>query len=250
MLPHFPFLHLPDHVSAHQLQRDRPFLFQAIVCMASPTAREKGARAAKLKREICEKVFLQHEIEEQPGGMHRKMDLLLALLVYVAWGWDQLALSHLTMLAMSLAGEMRLGKPAPPEVHSLPFITPPEPWDGHMRLLHSLECHRAVLACYVLSSTVSAHLEQTDARRWTPLMDTALAAVTASTECPTDAGLALQVRLQLIAHKALQLRDQPRGTDPATPEALLVQLQELRPAAEQHQGMTPPPRHQHKPPSP
>jgi hypothetical protein len=244
MLPHLPFLHLPADTSAYQLQHDRSFLFRAIVCVASPTAREKRARAAKLKRNICEKVFLQHDTELQPGSTEQKLDLLLALLVYVTWGWDHLALNHLTMLAMSLVGEIRLDKPAPPEMRALPFVHLAESWDGHTRLRHSLECQRAVLACFVLSSAVSSHLGQIDALRWTPLMDTALAAVSASTEYPTDAVLALQVRLQLIASRALQLRDQPRGSDPATPEALLVQLQELRPVAEQHQGtISSPPRH-------
>jgi hypothetical protein len=253
MLHHFPFVHLPAHLTAQQLRRDRPFLFRAIVCVASPSAHEKRARASELKRVLCEAAFLQQH-ENQSGNIDRTVDLLLGLLTYTAWGWDHLlsgcSLSRLMMLAMSLVGEMRLDKPAPQDLHTMGFFAPGfEGWygdtSGDMTTQRFLERQRAVLGCFVLSSVVSAHFSQVDALRWTPQMEEGLAAISTNKECPTDAALALQVHSQLLAMKAVQVRDQQQQQrdQPQTTmyiKALLGQLQELRislsPALQQHQG--------------
>ncbi|GAB1313416.1 hypothetical protein MFIFM68171_03626 [Madurella fahalii] len=242
ILPHFPFIHLPAHVPVPALQRDRPLLFRAIVCVASPTARERQALAAKLKQDLCEAVFLQqgqHEMESQHSGMEQRMDVLLGLLLYAAFGWDDVLISRLTILAMSMVGEMRLDKLASPEVRALAFMNPAvKQLDGQITPQYSLECQRAVLACFALSSVASAQLGQVNALRWTAEMDSYLAAVSGSTDCPTDAALVLQVRLQLLTSKALQLRDRdPAMTAQIATQALVVQLQELWPAVQKHQAL-------------
>jgi hypothetical protein len=71
-----------------------------------------------------------------------------------------------------------------------------------------LERHRAVLGCFVLSSVVSAYYGQVDALRWTPQMEDGLAAISTNKNCPTDAALAIQVRLQLLAQKSVQVHQQ------------------------------------------
>ncbi|KAK4039757.1 hypothetical protein C8A01DRAFT_16337 [Parachaetomium inaequale] len=241
MLPHFPFIHLPAQVTAQQLQLERPFLFRAIACVASPTSYEKRTRASEFKRALCGRAFLQQQDENdiQPDRMDQAIDFLLGLLTYVAWGWDHLLSSRLIMLAVSLVGEMRLDKPGPPDVHTLGLLPPDIIGYGHGPAIreHLLERQRAVLACFVLSSAISAYSGQVDALRWTPQMEQGLAAISANAELQTDAILALQVRLQLIAEQALHERDQSHETDHAAAEALLAQLEELRPAVQQHKGI-------------
>jgi hypothetical protein len=47
-----------------------------------------------------------------------------------------------------------------------------------------------------------------DTMRWTPQMEEALRAVGASKECPTDEVFAFQARLQQLAQRAAQVREQ------------------------------------------
>lgn len=217
MLHHFAFVHLPAHLTAHNMRRDRPFLFRAIVCAASPSAKEKIERGRELKRAICE-AMLGHEGQTQ-SSMDR-MDLLLALLTYISWGWDHvlnrcsLSLSRLMLQAKSLACEMRLDGPAPRDARVMALFTPgfDSCWSedaGAVTRQDFLERQRAVLGCFVLSSVVSAyHNGQVDALRWTPQMGEGLAAIGTNKNCPTDAAFATQVRLQLLAQKSVQVHQQ------------------------------------------
>ncbi|KAH6854710.1 hypothetical protein B0I37DRAFT_422453 [Chaetomium sp. MPI-CAGE-AT-0009] len=239
MLPHFPFIHLPAETTPQQLQHQRPFLSRAISCVASPTSCEKRVRAAELKHLLCSMAFLQqqerNDTERSQAG--HTLDLLLGLLVYVAWGWDHLVSGRLMSLAMSLVGEVLPSKFTASDMHTLGLVTPDIGYTGGPMLPEQLlERQRAVLACFVLSSAVSTYSGQVDALRWTPQMKHSLSALSANTEHPTDAVLALQVHLQLLTSQALQLRSRNRHTKyQAAAEALLAQLQGVRPAVMQHQ---------------
>ncbi|KGO46539.1 hypothetical protein PEX1_042510 [Penicillium expansum] len=263
MLHHFPFVHLPAHLAAEQLQLDRPFLFRAIVCVTSASAEEKMASSLELKRVLCEAVFLQQSPQQKQQQPQQTVDLLLGLLVYIAWSWEHLrsrrSLSRLMVVAISLVGDLLFLDQVVPEItrtiHHL------EPQSGFNNVygnttattttgagvtdtqLH-LERQRAILGCFVLGSAVSAYFSQIDAPRWTPQMDEGLAAIiangnSASAECPSDAALAIQVRLQLLAMKAAQVRERAQLPDHPPPETLshqallyikvlMGQLQELR----------------------
>ncbi|KAF6838688.1 C6 transcription factor [Colletotrichum musicola] len=250
MLPSLPLLHLPADMTAPQLQRDRPFLYRAIICAASQSAQERQPRARELKRMLSEAVLLQERQRDAQHDAEHTMDLLLGTLVYIAWGWDHLlngsSLSRLMMLAMSLVGEMRLSKCTSHFPHKLGVFTP-GPGDprretntgGIMTTAAFLERQRAVLGCFVLSAAVSFHFEEVEPLRWTQLMEESLAAINAHKESPLDAVLAAQVRLKLLAVKAAQFRDQqqdldqvhiPGFTSPAVlyTQTLLMQLQEPR----------------------
>jgi hypothetical protein len=260
-LHHCPFVHLPVHLTAEHLRKDRPFLFRAIVCVESSSAAEKRTRALELKRVLFETVFLQQS-SQRPHQLRRKLDMLLGLLIYIAWGWDHIhsggSLSRLMMVAVSLAGEMCLDKVVPKPTIGLFDPKGFEDWHGGtttgIELTDAqflLERQRAVLGCFVLGSAVSAYFSQVDAPRWSPQMEECLSAISISstnTEYMSDGTLAFQVRLQLLAMKAAQtcercqLPDQPPvATLPGSAllyiKTLMVQLQDLRasiPPAFQH----------------
>ncbi len=220
MLPHFPFFSLDDryHVpgGVYQLASERPFLWRAILCVASRHGRTtKGVelRHALYKALLC------------PDSDADRMDLLLGLLTYLSWGWDHSKrISRLTLQAISLACEVM---PSPN----------PEPACGFdarsLRLPNVdgtagnttggfLERNRAVLGCFVLSSAAAAFLDHSiDALRWTPQLDESLAALDANVrECPSDSTLAAQVRLQLLSQKAVDIRRQQLGQAHAQVPAL------------------------------
>ncbi|KAJ5826939.1 hypothetical protein N7447_003702 [Penicillium robsamsonii] len=283
MLHHFPFVHLPACSTAEKLRLDRPFLFRAITCVTSVSVKDKMASSLELKRVLYETAFLQRfpqQNQEQP--QQQTVDLLLGLLVYIAWGWEHLhsrnSMSRLMAMAISLAGELRFLDEAVPGIsRTINHLEPKGGFDNVYRNTSAtraiktpttegagmtntqlyLERQRAILGCFVLGSAVSAYFSHVDAPRWIPHMDEGLAAITVSghsvsaecpSECPSDAALAIQVRLQLLATKAAQVRERaqlpdhpPQDTLPPPTlsyiKELMGQLQELRavvPPAFQH----------------
>ncbi|KAG8169464.1 hypothetical protein KVR01_000209 [Diaporthe batatas] len=210
MLPRLPIIHFPETMTAEQLCRDRPLLFQTIVCVAWPFTTEKTTRATELKHALLEAAFLRRT----EADIEHYLDLLLSLLTYVAWGWDHVhnrgSLSHLVMLCMSLAGEMRLDRPALKrgDHHTGSLLM--EPAAASRRSLDrpqlSPEAQRAALGCFILSSAVSEYFEDVDPLAWTPQLDKILVDMSAAKVCPADLDLVYQVRLQLLLTKALRLR--------------------------------------------
>lgn len=153
MLPYFPFIHLPTDIGAHQLSRDRPFLFQAIVTVTTFSTRTRLVKAEELKRTLFTSAF---------SNVESNIDLLFGLLTYLAWGSDAFLggadlASRLMMLAMSLVYDLRLFKPSPPDIKLMMALTQGRsdefehnPVDETSQSF--MEKQRALLACFVLSS--------------------------------------------------------------------------------------------------
>ncbi|EAQ86383.1 hypothetical protein CHGG_07636 [Chaetomium globosum CBS 148.51] len=230
MLSHFPFVHLPATLSAHQLRCDRPFLFRAIMCVASPSAKEKATRGTALKAAII-KDMLGRDTQSSTS----RIDLLLALLTYISWGWDHVlnggSLLRLMSQANLLASEIRVDGPPGPDAHIMALFTPgfgSSDDGGPMTREDFLAQQRAVLACFALSSVVSAYCGQAiDELRWTPQMDDGLAAISNDRSCPTDSTLAIQVRLQLLAQKSVQIHQHQQLEQGQVPVTELANFQAI-----------------------
>jgi hypothetical protein len=225
------------------LRQKRPLLLKAIICVVWPVPREKRARATELKRAISEAAFLDH----QSSNVESMVDLLLGLMTYISWGWDHVhnrgSLSRLMSLCVSLVGEMRLDRPSPKEPHTGNLLTPVARRGYNETGAVGFARQRAVLGCFVLSSIISGYFADMDTMKWTPQLEETLLKMSEVKESPTDTDLVVQVRLQLLSTKALQLRDllqpPPSPGQPEVPaakvfsdaETLLAQLQELRRAS-------------------
>jgi len=211
MVPHFGLVYLPAIITPEVMRQHRPFLFRAILCVMSPLASEKVSRGRVLK------TMIHHEVVRPEGelSLDVKMDLLLAILTYVSWGWNHVLkkgnLPRLMAYAQWLANGIRhTGQPIPGArmVELFDRGVGSMASNGGSRIYRSIDQQRALLGCFVLSSAMSAHYShlQSEVLRWTPQMEEALAAVGSSKESPTDTVFALQVRLQLFAQKAAQIR--------------------------------------------
>jgi hypothetical protein len=77
MSPQFPFVIIPLHLRARELRHEMPFLYRAVMVVASckNVARQVVLRK-EMMREICERVFMESE---------KSLELLQGLLVFVAW---------------------------------------------------------------------------------------------------------------------------------------------------------------------
>ncbi|KAH8892008.1 hypothetical protein GQ53DRAFT_794145 [Thozetella sp. PMI_491] len=206
MLPCLPFIHLSPDVTAQQLRKDRPFLLHSIAAVTVPSTRQKLARGIEFKRLVTEAAMIENK---------SSIDLLLAVLVFAAWGYDQFlnrscTVSRLMMLALSLVYDQRLNKPQPGDMHMVSALAPEfecsveEEASGR----HCLEQKRAVLGCFVLSTIIESYFAQMDTMRWTPWMEECLCTITANQECHSDEVLAFQVRMQRIAQRTMHVREQ------------------------------------------
>lgn len=159
MLPFCPFVYLPPDVSIAVMKRKQPFLLQAIAAVATPSTQIRLARGRELKRILSQEMVIENR---------SSIDLLLALLTFIAWSYDHFlsmpgkkGVSRLATLAMSVVYELRLHKPYEEGGNCL--ATYPGSWiscdpqqddkaenrepDDSM-----LEQYRAVLGCFLLSS--------------------------------------------------------------------------------------------------
>lgn len=188
MLRFFAFLHLPPELSAQHLQQEQHLLFRAILTVTVSSTQQRLLRGGELKKLIAQAAFVETQAH---------MDLLLCVLTYVAWGYDQFfnkvaSSSRLTQLTISLVGALHLHKSLPREAHSMPGevheIAMPHTTNAETRQL-LLERARAVLCCFLLSSIVSSYFGDMDAMRWTP-HGAYLRNIDGTTPCPTDKMLA------------------------------------------------------------
>ncbi|KAH8655793.1 hypothetical protein BX600DRAFT_440281 [Xylariales sp. PMI_506] len=219
MLPFFPFTYLSPEITAQQLCHESPFLYRAITAVASAKVELRLERGHQLKRVLAEATLVENQ---------SSMDLLLGLLTYVAWGYDQLlkkedTVSRLTQLAMSIVYALRLNKPVPDDAHGA--VSDSEYGGGsndddETLEQSSLNKPRAVMGCFVISSFVSHYFGQIDAMQWTPQMEKFLNTIATSKAYQSDDVLVYQVKLQMLSQKTTLLREHREFERLAAPSTL------------------------------
>lgn len=76
MCPYFPFICIPDSVSAQDLRRDKPFLYLAVLAISTRKSLHQQELGKVIIRQLAERMLINGE---------RSMDLLLGILTYAAW---------------------------------------------------------------------------------------------------------------------------------------------------------------------
>jgi hypothetical protein len=158
MLPNFPFISFPPDMTAVRLRQDRPALFHAILTVTTFSTQKKLSLAEHLKQLLFTSALI---------NVQSNMDLLLASLTYLTWSTDAFLgradlVSRLMTIAVSLVHDMRLFKPAAPDVQLTMMMTQ----GGHYEEDHFpaedtaqgvMERNRALLATFMLSSRSVSH---------------------------------------------------------------------------------------------
>ncbi|KAG9229196.1 hypothetical protein BJ875DRAFT_475560 [Amylocarpus encephaloides] len=199
-LQFLPFLHLCPSISAAQLQRERPFLWICIMAISVRSTTQQIEISRTVRLNLSRLMLLELEID---------VDLLLGLLVFLAWTNCQIqgkqALSIFTQMAVSLVHDLGLNKSVEngyAEVFNLYSFGYQEPSKYTAR---TMEERRAVLGCFLVSSMASKFLQRLDTLKWTPYMDECLDVLIREKEVPADEIFVQQVKLQLIAERAVQV---------------------------------------------
>jgi hypothetical protein len=75
-IKYFPFFYLQPGWTAPQLRQERPLLWLAMMSIASKSTMRQRTRAEQLRQTMVEQIFRRTELS---------IDLLLAILAYIAW---------------------------------------------------------------------------------------------------------------------------------------------------------------------
>jgi hypothetical protein len=76
MSPNFPFIAIPQSMSAEELYHDKPFFFISILAIASRDSVQQKGLGKLLIKQFAERMFVNCE---------RNLDLLLGILTYAGW---------------------------------------------------------------------------------------------------------------------------------------------------------------------
>lgn len=141
--PQFPFVIIPDGLTASELRRSRPFLAKTIRMVASLQNRRSMWNQSKL---------LLRQISNAFMGPDRSLDLLQGLIVFLGF-YHYFCFAHghfnnLAHLASSMIADMRLDRPRTraPSKKCISGIDPEEP-----RAILNDE-RRAILAAWYINS--------------------------------------------------------------------------------------------------
>lgn len=76
MNPSFPFISIPDSVTASELRRDRPSLYTSVIAVVSRSTSRQISLGKLLMKQLADRMVI---------GGERNMDLLLGVLTFSAW---------------------------------------------------------------------------------------------------------------------------------------------------------------------
>ncbi|TPR10762.1 hypothetical protein CAN33_0035960 [Aspergillus niger] len=218
-LPYLPFVYFPPGTTAQHLRSDRPFLW---LCVMAVTAKSPSQR-----RTLCDRIrdtVAQRMVLDCYG---RDLDFLLGLMVYIAWSNQQifkrLNMTIYSQFATAVVFDLMLNQAPGGDKPSLLTILQTHPnEDPSPPRARTMDERRAVLGCFLLTSSISLFLEKSEPLRWTPHMDECLHHISEHPECLDDEILAQQLHhsnTHLTIHESALLKPfpNPSTTQPPNP---------------------------------
>ncbi|KAF2717803.1 hypothetical protein K431DRAFT_232320 [Polychaeton citri CBS 116435] len=230
-LPNLPFLILSSSVSTHILQQDQPFLWSAIMTVASVRSTQQIALSKQFRVMLGQELYVNGT---------KSLDLLLAILVYAIWDrrycLDKSIITSLAQSAKAIVYDLDLDKP-PSTDASLQLLNELKGACKPTRRPYppSFEETRALMGCFLLSS-ISSFARHGEALRWTNYCEECLRRLEEQKPEPTDALLAQIVRSRLLSEKIHSLPWSSLARESSTPgvpaafylSSLISELNRLR----------------------
>ncbi|GKZ26538.1 hypothetical protein AbraIFM66951_002745 [Aspergillus brasiliensis] len=197
MLPYFPCMYVPPGTTAQKLRRDRPFTWLCIMAIASKSSAQRRLLFDRIKQVVAQRLVHEYSC--------RELDMLQGILLYLGWSnqqvYNKANIYVFAQLAMGIVYEMGLFNPEAKGKHML-LCVHQEPLENCTAPRGQvMEERRAVLGCFLLTSTIATFLQQSDSLRWTPHLDDCLRLLEEQQECVNDGILVQQVRLQLVTDR-------------------------------------------------
>lgn len=204
MSPQFPFVIIPDHMSAIRLAQDKPFLYKTVLMVAS--YHDKSVQTL-MANEIFEYLSAHMIIRNE-----KTLDLLQGLLVLIAWYHTHIHVARRITLMLQLAAALEIDLGLSPKaavriaenraalnlrtfLEDIPIITEP-----------TSEERRTYLGLVFLNSVISTFVTDTsDPGYSAQYTDDCVMVLQKSLEFPSDQILLHLVELQRIAQEINQI---------------------------------------------
>ncbi|KAJ5208791.1 hypothetical protein N7449_003170 [Penicillium cf. viridicatum] len=169
-LQYLPFVYIPDNMTSDQLRQQYPFLWRVMLDLVP------------------------------------SMDLLLGVMTFVTWvSYSKRPFLNIyAHILMAVVAE--LGINGPNNYSAMSSFKEAIGMKQAPPAARTLEERRAVLGCYLLSSSAALAISRIDAMRWTPHMEESLSILTEAKECPQDELLVALVKIHLVLDRVYELR--------------------------------------------
>lgn len=196
-MPQFPFVIVPREMSVSALREQYPFLLMTIMTASlEDNLQLQGELASEVKRAIGTRVILNNE---------RNLDILLGLLVHVAWyhyHWQTMHTQMYLLLQMAIMIVVDLGLDKDENFGLYTGIQKSEktPEEKHQ----SPTGKRALLACYYLCSVSSIFRKQLFMRH-TEWIAQCCNTLLEKPEYPTDTLLKNYIDIQVLSRKSEEM---------------------------------------------
>ncbi|TDZ38782.1 Transcriptional regulator WAR1 [Colletotrichum spinosum] len=229
---YFPFLHFRATMTARELRAEKPFLWICIMTVTSRVASQQLALGERVRQITGQKLIVDNE---------RSIDYLLGLLCVLGWANHQLGnkpfMCLFCQVAIGLVFDLGLNKDPVDTLN--PFLcwkaAQEKDKNNQQSLLlrnqqpRTMEQRRAILAAYIITSSVSGFLGKMDPLRWTPHMEECLQVLDQQPGTPADRTLVALTKMRLLNEEASRLSWRPEviydATDAAkTPPSMYVKL--------------------------
>ncbi|KAJ0421602.1 hypothetical protein BJY00DRAFT_107203 [Aspergillus carlsbadensis] len=203
LIPHFPFVVVPQDISIKQLRQKKPFLCLAILASASyenmPLQRALGAQ---FKKAVASRLIIGGEIS---------FELLQGLMVFLAWSHYHSRPHRYTQflqLAISLVVDLRLDRPPQTETWKTALRFDPQNIPQEQTLNRpswGSDEQRAVLGCYYLSSSIAMLVQKKSTILRSPYHEDCCKSLLEVNEHPHDKYIHYVIQLQFITEKIDQM---------------------------------------------
>lgn len=198
----FPFVIIPDNMTAEELKRARPYLHRVILWAAAPPARSlRGEYGKELLRELSDRLFVEGE---------KSLDLLQGIIILVGWYHKTFItkpqLTNLLQLMVALVVDLGLNKA--PNFHDRQrvaiFATENAHGNQELSTTRTNEERRALAGCFYLTSSMSTSFKRLDPLWYSPHMEECCQVLAAEKEYPSDERLVYMVRIQHLTQRIVQ----------------------------------------------
>ncbi|KAH9810748.1 hypothetical protein Tdes44962_MAKER05979 [Teratosphaeria destructans] len=201
MAPMFPFVVVPEGVTARQLKNSKPLLLHTIVTVAYfHDLTKQQVMVKQLTRNVSERILINNE---------KNLGILQSLLVFVSWYhphifWGQ-QVTNLLHLAMSMILELGFDH-APGSCSDFKGATAKAmAGPNSVHRVPTLEEHRVLLGTFYLASMLGSSFKKMDSPKWTKYMTACLDNLVQAREYDSDLLLVQLVRLQHLAEDITQI---------------------------------------------
>ncbi|KAI1655964.1 hypothetical protein F4813DRAFT_365923 [Daldinia decipiens] len=203
MQPSFPYVNLPPW-SAREMLQDRPLLLKAIIYVCRPQPWPVKCEIEKWFREY----FALHVVVQE----ERSLELLQAILIYIAWQvWHFFVHAHdssLMQLAIAMVGDMGLNRP--PDSQTMPSRSIIEETTilvrgMNIRKEHTHAERRTLLGVFYISSVIRSIFRRTEPMEFTEYVGQCCNELTQAMDCSTDQLAVTLVRMQHLVLQATKI---------------------------------------------